>query len=175
MEKRPGDKRLGPQTVPTLFIVRWTVEIMYALKERLHRHGELRRRLGQISQRMLTRTLRNLESAGMISRQETRSRSLAVEYALTRLGRSFIVPLTSVCRWAGRHDTPLRAVFDVGGTGDRGAPPRSRRRIRPAGPGGRGADARSVVARPSTLAVSPYDRSILSAEAPRSAIVDARQ
>ena len=43
------------------------------LEERPYRHGKLRRRLGTISQRMLTRTLRNLESSGLISRKITRS------------------------------------------------------------------------------------------------------
>jgi hypothetical protein len=41
---------------------------------------ELRRHLGNISQRMLTRTLRNLESTGLSARRVTRSKPLAVEY-----------------------------------------------------------------------------------------------
>jgi len=103
--------RLGPGSeLPTLFIGKWTVQIMYALKKRSHRHGELRRRLGRISQRMLTRTLRNLTSAGLISRRVTHVRPVAVEYALTPLGRTFIVPLNSICRWARRHRLALKAI-----------------------------------------------------------------
>jgi len=102
-----------PEVLLALFIGKWTVKILDALKVRPHRHGQLRRRLGNISQRMLTRTLRNLESAGLIVRQVTRSKSVAVEYSLTQLGRTFIVPLRSVCRWADRHDTELRAVTRV--------------------------------------------------------------
>ena len=40
---------------------------LFSLKRRPYRHGQLRRHLGSISQRMLTRTLRNLESTGLIS------------------------------------------------------------------------------------------------------------
>jgi DNA-binding HxlR family transcriptional regulator len=94
----------GSEMVPLLFIGKW------ALKERPQRHGQLRRGLGNVSQRMLTRTLRNLESAGLIARQVTRSKSLAVEYSLTKLGRTFIIPLSSICRWANRHTKELSAI-----------------------------------------------------------------
>jgi hypothetical protein len=50
------------KTVSTFFIGKWTVKIVSLLYEKPHRHGKLRRRLGSVSQRMLTRTLRNLES-----------------------------------------------------------------------------------------------------------------
>ena len=100
--------------VPSVFIGKWTVKIMYLLKERPHRHGELRRRLGGISQRMLTNTLRNLESGGLIRRHVTRAKPLAVEYSLTKLGKTFIIPLGSICRWANRHHTELSAVVQLG-------------------------------------------------------------
>jgi len=100
-------------TMPTVFIGKWTVKILYLLKERPHRHGELRRRLGNISQRMLTKTLRNLESGGLITRCVMQSKPLAVEYSLTRLGRSFLVPLGSICRWANGHNKDLSAAINL--------------------------------------------------------------
>jgi DNA-binding HxlR family transcriptional regulator len=102
-----------PAEVTTVFIGKWTVKIAYLLKERPHRHGELRRRLGGISQRMLTKTLRNLEFAGLVARHVRQSKPLAVEYSLTKLGRSFLVPLGSICRWADRHNTELSAVVQL--------------------------------------------------------------
>jgi len=98
---------------PTVFIGKWTVKIMYLLKERPHRHGELRRSLRGISQRMLTKTLRNLESGGLITRRVANSKPLAVEYALTKVGRTFLAPLGSICRWAERHNTDLTAAIRV--------------------------------------------------------------
>jgi hypothetical protein len=52
--------------VPAIFIGRGqgTPKVLFALKEKPYRHGQLRRRVGSVSQRMLTRTLRNLESTG---------------------------------------------------------------------------------------------------------------
>ena len=96
------------KTPSPIFIGRWTPKVLFSLKERPHRHGELRRHLGSVSQRMLTRTLRNLEYAGLIARRVTRARAIAVEYSLTQLGRTIIAPLRGMCRWAkryGRHVT----------------------------------------------------------------------
>ena len=88
------------KTLPPIFVGRWTTEILFSLHERPHRHGQLQRRLGSVSQRMLTRSLRNLQSAGLITRSLIGSDARAVEYSLTRLGKTFIVPLTAMCKWA---------------------------------------------------------------------------
>ncbi len=104
----------GSEREPTIFIGKWTVKMMDSLKKGPCRHGQLRRGLGSVSQRMLTRTLRNLESCGLIARQvTTRSKSLAVEYSLTKLGKSFIIPLDSICRWANDNHRELSAVVHV--------------------------------------------------------------
>src|SRR6266478_7278802 len=83
----------GSKMVPPIFIGRWTPRVLFSLKERPYRHGQLRRHIGSVSQRMLTRTLRNLESTGLITKRVTRSKAIAVEYYLTQLGRALITPL----------------------------------------------------------------------------------
>ena len=88
---------------PPIFIGRWTPKILFSLKGRPYRHGQLRRQLGIVSQRMLTRTLRNLESAGLVARRMTGSKTVAVEYSLTQRGRTIITPLRGMCRWAKRY------------------------------------------------------------------------
>jgi DNA-binding HxlR family transcriptional regulator len=93
----------------SIFIGRWTPRILFSLKERPYRHGQLRRQVGSISQRMLTRTLRNLESAGLIDRRVTQSKAMAVEYSLTQRGRTIIVPLRGMCRWAKRYRKDVSA------------------------------------------------------------------
>lgn len=92
-----------------LFIGKWTPRILFSLKERPYRHGELRRHLGSISQRMLTRTLRNLESAGLIARRVTEAKAVAVEYSLTRVGKTIIAPLRAMCHWAKRCGADVSA------------------------------------------------------------------
>ena len=93
-----------PKTTTPVFIGRWTPKILFSLKEKPYRHGELRRRLGGVSQRMLTRTLRGLESTGLVAKRVTRSDAVAVvEYSLTHLGSTIIAPLGGMCRWAARY------------------------------------------------------------------------
>jgi DNA-binding HxlR family transcriptional regulator len=92
-----------------LFIGRWTPKILFFLRERPCRHGELRRHLGSVSQRMLTRTLRNLESTGLVARRTMTSKAVAVEYSLTLLGKSIIAPLRGMCRWAKKYSTQVSA------------------------------------------------------------------
>jgi len=95
----------------SIFIGKWTVEILSVLQKRPYRHGELLRQLEGVSQRILTRTLRNLESAGLVARRVTRSRSVAVEYSLTPMGKTFMAPLTRICGWANRHHKELTATL----------------------------------------------------------------
>jgi DNA-binding HxlR family transcriptional regulator len=84
----------GSKTVASIYIGRWTPKVLFSLKEKPYRHGRLRRRIGSVSQRMLTRTLRNLESTGLIVRRVTGTKAIAVEYSLTHLGRTLIAPST---------------------------------------------------------------------------------
>src|SRR5215471_146288 len=107
MHENPGS---SSKVVSTIFIGKWTVEILSVLQKRPYRHGELLLQLEGVSQRILTRTLRNLESAGLVSRHVTRSRSVAVEYSLTLMGKTFMAPLTSICRWGDRHHKELTAT-----------------------------------------------------------------
>jgi len=98
----------------SIFIGKWTPKILFSLRDRPYRHGQLRRQLGTVSQRMLTRTLRHLESAGLIARSVTHSKAIMVEYSLTQPGRTIIAPLRGMCRWAKRYrkdvsaEVPLR-------------------------------------------------------------------
>jgi DNA-binding HxlR family transcriptional regulator len=103
------------EMVRPIFIGRWTPKILFSLKERPCRHGHLRRRLGSISQRMLTRNLRQLESSGLVSRRVMQSKAIAVEYSLTQLGRTLVAPLAGVCRWAKRHRKDVMAKVHVSG------------------------------------------------------------
>jgi DNA-binding HxlR family transcriptional regulator len=100
----------------SIFIGRWTPKILFSLRDRPYRHGQLRRQLGRVSQRMLTRTLRNLESVGLIDRRVTQSRAIAVEYSLTNLGMTIIAPLREMCRWAKRHRRKVTADVTLSNT-----------------------------------------------------------
>ena len=100
----------------SVFIGRWTPKILFSLRDGPYRHGQLRRQLGSVSQRLLTRTLRNLESVGLIDRRVTQSRAITVEYSLTNLGRTIIAPLGGICRWAKRRRRKVTADVTLSNT-----------------------------------------------------------
>src|SRR5579859_4640384 len=79
---------------------KWSTLLIFTLAERKHRFGELRRAIADISQRMLTQTLRELQEDGLVSRTVHPTTPPSTEYALTELGRSLVVPLSVLARWA---------------------------------------------------------------------------
>lgn len=83
---------------------KWVVLIIVALDKRTpQRNGELKRMLGDISQKMLIQTLRELEAIGVVSREVFHEVPPHVEYSLTDLGRSLLVPIAALRDWAETH------------------------------------------------------------------------
>jgi DNA-binding HxlR family transcriptional regulator len=82
---------------------KWTCLVVYALVDGPRRHGELRRAIDGISQKMLTQTLRSMEADGLVQRTVFERVPPAVEYRLTPLGETLKDPLVAICRWAMEH------------------------------------------------------------------------
>ena len=82
---------------------KWTCLVVYALVDGPRRHGELRRAIDGISQKMLTQTLRSMEADGLVLRTVLDRVPPAVEYRLTPLGETLKEPLVAICRWAMDH------------------------------------------------------------------------
>ena len=98
------------KVVSTILRGKWSVDVLSCLQKKPYRNGELLRQLDGVSQRILTRTLRSLGRAGLVARRVTTSKPIAVEYCLTPMGKTFMLPLTSICRWAERHHKGLTAT-----------------------------------------------------------------
>lgn len=94
---------------------KWTMLIL----ETLEAHGTLRftelgHKVGDISQKMLTKTLRQMEADGLITRTVHPVVPPHVDYALTELGRGLSAAFCSVWIWAEKHYDDIeraRAVF----------------------------------------------------------------
>jgi len=78
---------------------RWKLAILKQLLTGTHRFGELRRALPRITQRMLTRQLRELEADGLVVRTVYREVPPRVEYSLTEAGRSLETIADELDRW----------------------------------------------------------------------------
>jgi DNA-binding HxlR family transcriptional regulator len=89
---------------------KWSTLMLIVLATSPRRFGALRRAIPDISQRMLTETLRNLQRDGLIRRTVFDTVPPSVEYALTPLGESLLEPLASLVEWANMHHTRIRAA-----------------------------------------------------------------
>ncbi|MFC3654252.1 helix-turn-helix transcriptional regulator [Xanthomonas hyacinthi] len=89
---------------------KWSTLFLLLLAERPHRFGELRRAVPDISQRMLTQTLRDLQREGLVARAVLPLVPPGVEYRLTPLGQSLAVPLAQLVRWAEANHAVVRAA-----------------------------------------------------------------
>ncbi|WP_068304922.1 helix-turn-helix domain-containing protein [Pararhodobacter sp. CCB-MM2] len=94
---------------------RWSMLVIYALRDGPVRFNALKRELG-ISQRMLSLTLRNLERDGLVLRHYYPEIPPRVEYELTPLGHSLRGPVRALTDWALAnldHIDAARASFDA--------------------------------------------------------------
>jgi DNA-binding HxlR family transcriptional regulator len=95
---------------------KWSFLIILGLAGGAMRFGQLRSRIDDISQRMLTATLRNLLRDGLIERQVFPTTPPSVEYRLSPLGMSFLAPLRTLEQWAAAAHQEVqaaRAAYDA--------------------------------------------------------------
>jgi DNA-binding HxlR family transcriptional regulator len=88
---------------------KWSVFVIMLLIDGPTRFNELKRRIGGISQRMLTLTLRGLERDGLVTRTVFPTIPPRVDYELTDLGRGLAKPVQALGQWAFAHLPESRA------------------------------------------------------------------
>lgn len=83
---------------------RWKPLILWHLKERgVLRHGQLKRLIPTITQKMLTQQLRQLESDGLVQRKQYAEVPPRVEYSMTADGHELQAMLDLFCHWGASH------------------------------------------------------------------------
>lgn len=95
---------------------KWTTLIVIILAGGAHRFSEIRRAIPDISKRMLTQTLRDLERDGLILRRVYPTKPPSVDYRLTELGESLLEPIVTLITWAERSQGRIaeaRRAFDT--------------------------------------------------------------
>lgn len=108
---------------------KWSTLLVITLADGPQRFSALRRAVPDISQRMLTQTLRDLERDGLITRQVYPTKPPSVDYRLSALGRSLLEPLATLIAWAERHHADIRrarASYDDATADEVAARPRDR-------------------------------------------------
>jgi DNA-binding HxlR family transcriptional regulator len=89
---------------------KWTLLVVRVLGRGPCRFNALRRETGEISQKMLASTLRELEANGFVSRTVTPVTPPPVEYALTDLGREFLIPVQGFAEWVVANSARIDAA-----------------------------------------------------------------
>jgi len=96
----------GTREALELVTPKWTIEVLYLLANGTRRYSEVYYEVGEISKKVLTRTLRALERNGLVSRTVHAQVPPRVDYSLTQLGWSLTGPLMAIYEWSAEHLEP---------------------------------------------------------------------
>lgn len=103
----------------SLIANKWSIRIIdQLLRAEKHtlRFSQLKRGLSTITQRELTKHLREFEKSGIVSRHVHTGTPLRVDYSLTETGHSLLAPIQELSRWAEKHGQEIqkkRKEFDA--------------------------------------------------------------
>jgi DNA-binding HxlR family transcriptional regulator len=95
---------------------KWSLLVIELLGTGSRRFTELHREIDEISQRMLTLTLRHLERDGLVTRTVHPVVPPRVDYALTDLGRGLLVAIEGLVSWTRAHRQEIataRSCYDA--------------------------------------------------------------
>ena len=113
----PFNASCPSQDILALIGSKWSMLLLCILGDGPVRSGELGRRAGGISQKMLTQTLRELERHGIVHRKDYSEVPPRVEYSLTPLGRSLAQLVSKIEEWVETHYSRMARVvqsYDAG-------------------------------------------------------------
>lgn len=82
---------------------KWKLLILWNLKDEKKRFSELKRLIPNITEKMLTQQLRELEKDEIINRNVRSKVPLRVDYSFTDYGKSLIPAIESMCEWGQAH------------------------------------------------------------------------
>ena len=92
---------------------RWSLLVLANLSRGTLRFTEVKRAIGDISQRMLSQTLRALERDGYVTREVYPTIPPKVEYTLTVLGTSLLEKIEPLVNWANENHDQVRKARDA--------------------------------------------------------------
>jgi DNA-binding HxlR family transcriptional regulator len=96
---------------------KWSMLVIILLgQNEVLRFNQLNTLIGDISQKMLTVTLRTLETDGLVTRKIYAEIPPRVEYSLTPIGKELLPLISNLTEWALRHKAAIeqsRAIFDT--------------------------------------------------------------
>ena len=105
-----SDQQCGVNVVFDLVGSKWKHTILWRLDQGDHRFAELRRAIGDISEKVLTDQLRELERDGLVIRTASDGFPLRVDYRLSEQGTELNTLLDPLADWGDRRLTPVAPI-----------------------------------------------------------------
>lgn len=105
MEKEKVLPECPVETTLMLISNKWKVLILRDLMPGTKRFGELKKSVGNVSQKVLTAQLRDMEDSGLVNRKVYAEVPPRVEYSLTELGKSLKPILDAMWTWGENYKT----------------------------------------------------------------------
>lgn len=103
--------RCGMEAVLDLISGKWKLLIVYHLMHgEQMRFSELRRLVGNVSEKMLSQQLKEMASDGLVRRIDYRTVPPHVEYALTAFGKDLARTLQPMCAWGSENMEEIGAI-----------------------------------------------------------------
>ena len=92
------------RNVSDVFYGKWNINVLFELnKNNSLRFGELKRSIPNITNTMLTNTLRDLEDLGVVYREQFNEIPLRVEYSITESGKDLVRIFFELSKWANAY------------------------------------------------------------------------
>ncbi|MBW4667749.1 MAG: helix-turn-helix transcriptional regulator [Cyanomargarita calcarea GSE-NOS-MK-12-04C] len=91
---------------------KWIPPVLYTLCSGTRRYNDFQRQIPGVSKKMLTQTLRQLESDGIVERTVYPVVPPKVEYKLTPFGEKLIEPISVLADWAWQHQEELKLIHE---------------------------------------------------------------
>jgi DNA-binding HxlR family transcriptional regulator len=92
---------------------RWKLLILMQLNTGTQRYGQLKKKIANITERMLTLQLRELEADGLIARHVYAEVPPRVEYTLTDIGREIVPICDALHAWGTRHRSQVSGAVSA--------------------------------------------------------------
>jgi DNA-binding HxlR family transcriptional regulator len=114
--KKGGKMKKGAFTCgldAALFVLgaKWKPLILFHLAHGTRRYGELRRAVGNVSDKVLIQQLKELQADGIVDRVDFGEIPPKVEYSLTAFGRTLGKALAPLCEWGTRNSSGVEAIM----------------------------------------------------------------
>ena len=104
MTKKDSENILDSTLLTAINVIggKWKTIILYMLYDQTLRFGELKKSIPNITQKMLTQQLRELEVDGLVTRVAYNEIPPRVEYSLTEYAKELGPILGQLCEWGSR-------------------------------------------------------------------------